>query len=222
MSKNNTDRLFEELLKEGASLAAEEMGEKAQEAKEDFSEAHKVKMEKLFARERRKLRIKRVLTYTARIAAIFVIVATVSGLAIFRVDALRVRFLNIFSNTNPTNTDVVFREGEAYTVGNISLEYIPDGFELEKEKVVDEMSLLKFRNRDEFFEILIRNSNCHLSIDTENADVEMVNLNGHEAFYTKKDDTNILAGYIGDNTISLIGNIDKNTLCKIYQKIKFN
>lgn len=222
MGKKKKENQIEELLKRGASLAAEEMGNEAQEDTIEFSEKHKSDMEKIFVRERRKLRIKRGLTYTARIAAVLVIVAAMSGLAIFRVDALRIWIWNVFTRTEPTNTEVRFNEGETYWAGNISLGYIPEGFEISREKIADDTTFLKLKNGEDFFDIFIRDSYYDLSLDTEDAGVTTVNLNGREALYSEKDGTKILAGYLEDKNICLTGNINKNTLYKIYQNIEFN
>lgn len=223
MEKSSMDNLFKELLKESASLAAKELGEEIDiNVEVEFSKEHQDRMNKLFARENRKIRARKFGAYVSRIAAVLVVVIAVSGVAVFNVDALRVRFLNMFTDTQPTNTEISFKDGNSYSNGTVTVGYMPEGFELETEKVMSNMLFLKFIKGEKYFAIDIRDSYSNASVDTEDAEVEKIDLNGSEVFYSKKESRNILTYYVDKHTIYIIGNIEKNLMIEILKNIKLN
>lgn len=223
MENNNMDNLFEELLRESASLAVKELGEEIEPHPEiEFSKEHQEKMNKLFVRERRKIRARKIGVHASKIAAVLVLVAVVSGVAVFNVDALRIRFLNMFTDTQPTNTEISFREGNSYSVGNVTIGFVPEGFEVENEKSTESMSYLKFRYDEDYFEIDIRNSYNNISIDTENAEAEKIEVNGLEILYSKKEDSTFLSCHMNEKVINISGNIDDGLMIEIIKDIRFN
>lgn len=225
MSKS-MDKLFDELLKESAELAAEEMGEEilSEEIEEhEFSERHIANMKKLFARERRKIRLRKFAVNISRAAAVVVVLAVVSGATIYHVDAWRIKVMNLFTDTHETNTDISFVDKNAsYIIDDITLEYIPEGFEVVENKQSQIVSRVKFKNKDKYFIISINKSHSNSSIDSENASVEKIMINEAEGFYSEKDGSNILSWYNYDHMLSIVGNIDKEIILNIAHNIHFN
>ncbi len=223
MKKNSMNNLFEELLKESAALAAKELGEEIiQGEKEELSKEHQQRMKKMFARAKRKIYMNKFKKYASRAAVLFTFLVVVSGAVVFNVDAFRFRFLNMFTNKQETNTEISFNDGTSYSNGDITLGYVPEGFELEKEENTDYILLLKFINEKEYFTVEKKGTSSRISIDKEDAEVEKMNLNGIDVFYSKKSDVDILTYYIDETTISVYGNTTKDILINIVENIKFN
>lgn len=220
MEKNSMDNLFEELLKESASQAAKELGEEILESEGmELSQEHRQEMEKLFAKYRRKERkIPVFLTRTAVCAASVILVFTV----VFNADAVKFRFLNMFTNTNPTNTEISFLDGTSYSNSKITVGYVPEDFELETESITNNRLYLKFRRDEEYFKIEVGDSYGKARVDTENSDTEPIERNGVKMFFTKKEDLNILSYYVDERAVKVWGNIEKDLLIKIAEHIKFN
>lgn len=219
MEKNSMDNLFEELLKESASQAAKELGEEILESEGmELSQEHRQEMEKLFAKYRRKERkIPVFLTRTAVCAASVILVFTV----VFNADAVKFRFLNMFTNTNPTNTEISFMDGTSYSNSKITVGYVPEGFELETERLTN-MIYVEFRRDKEYFTIEAKDSFGEAKVDTEDSDTESIERNGIEFFFTKKEDANFISYYVDECAINISANIEKDLMLKIAEHIKFN
>lgn len=224
MNKNGMDDLFEELLRKSAALAAKELGEEAMEGEEcELSEEHKKKMKKLFDSEKRKIRMNKFVRYASRTVAVLAAVTIVSfGIKGFDAGALRVRLMNMFTSTEPTNTEISFNDGTSYSNGYITVGYVPDGFELDIEKVLESFSSLRFKRDKEYFTITVRNIDRGVSVDTENTIDERMNINGIEVFYSKKSKDNIFTYNINECTVNVMGNIEKEILIQIIEDIKIN
>lgn len=223
MSNNSMDNIFEELLKKSASLAAEEMGaEVSKKTVNEFSEEHERKMKKLFAREKRNRRMRRFVVYAVRIAAVLVIVTVVSGAVIFNVDALRIRFLNMFTNTQTTNTKISYKDGTSYSNDFVTIKYVPEGFDLEEEQLKKHMVYMHFANNDQYFVVNVAVSDSTISIDTEDAETKKIEINGSEVLYSKKENTNIFSYSYDKYAVNVMGNIEKDLIIEIIRNIELH
>lgn len=222
MEKNSMDKLFEELLKESASQAAKELGEEILESEGmELSTEHQQRMKKLFAKHRRKERkIPVFLTRTAVCAASVILVFTV----VFNADAVKFRFLNMFTNTNPTNTEISFMDGTSYSNSKITVGYVPEDFELETESITNNKIYLKFCHNEEYFKIEVGDSFGEGSVDTENSYTELqpIEMNGVTILFTQKEDANFISYCIDEHTVNISSNIEKDLILNIVRHIKFN
>lgn len=225
MSKS-MDKLFDEALKEAASLSAEDMGAEILAENVDdieFSERHIKNMEKLFARERRKIMLKDFAVKLSRAAAVLVVLAVISGATIYHVDAWRIKVMNLFSDRHETNTDITFVDGNtSFVIGDITMEYIPDGFEEIENKQTQKFSHVKFKNKDKYFIIEVNTSSAKSSIDSENSSVEKIMINEAKGFFYEKDGSNILSWQAYEHVLRIVGNIDKDMIVTIANNIYFN
>ena len=224
------EKLLDDVIKEAAIQVAEELGEEYAELENDIDfdvpESHDAKIAEIIKTERKKsFRIK-LLKNSRRIAIIligFIIVA--SSITIFSVEALRIRFLNMFIDTKQTHSKINFnenRKGDSFSTDDIYLGYIPEGFELKNNKSENENIVLKFTKDDEFFEIhLLKYKNdSNNGINTENVGVVVIEINGHEGAYIVKDGTNILTWHDDNYIYKLVGNMGQNELLKIAENVK--
>lgn len=225
MSKS-MDKLFDEALKEAASLSAEDMGAEILAENVDdieFPERHVKNMEKLFARERRKIMLREFAVKLSRAAAVLVVLAVISGAAIYNVDAWRIKVMNLFSDRHETNTDITFIDGNtSYVIGDVTLKYIPDGFEVTENRQSKASSRIQFKNKDKYFIVEVNKAINKSSIDSENASFEKITVNGAEGFYSEKDGSNILSWQAYDHALNIYGNIDKDMIVTIANNIYFN
>jgi hypothetical protein len=123
--------------------------------KVEFSKEHEEKMRKIFKKERNKLFFKKISKYSKRVAIFFLALAVVSGVTIFSVEAWRIRVMNFIIEMNQTHSEIKFSEeitkGNSYKSNEITLGYIPEGFELERRDVSAGGIDLIFTGKENYF-----------------------------------------------------------------------
>lgn len=220
------DKAFDDLLYYAAPIAAKQMMDEMEMPQQDyeFSEEHNAKMRKLFRKERNKLMLKKISKYSKRVAVFFLVTVIVAGISIFSVEAWRIKVFNFIIDMQKTHSEINFDEdntkGDTYSSDEISFDYIPSGFKLESSTMRQEKIYLLFKNEELYFEFKLRKVNVSIGIDTENADVKKLTINGNKAIYSTNNNVNILVWNSGDYSYSLSGNIEEKELINIAEKIK--
>ena len=165
----------------------------------NFSKEHEEKMKNMFRREKRKVAFKKISKYSKGIAAGVVAVVIVSGTAVFSVEAWRTKVMNFVFNDKTTHTEISFVENsETIIAGDIYFKYIPKGFEVIEEDVSRTSTDIVFHDGNtkiSYQKALIR---IEKSIDTENAIVKDIKINGMEGIVSKKSDKIILVWHDED------------------------
>ncbi|WMJ76527.1 MULTISPECIES: DUF4367 domain-containing protein [unclassified Sedimentibacter] len=189
-----------------------------------FSEKHREDMQKLFKKERKFRSARRIRTYSKRAAVIFIAVIAISAITISSVSAWRVRFMNFILERTQYDTNIKFTDGTSkadnYKFGEIKLEYVPEGFKLEKSESQKNHLYFAFRKDDEFFNFRTRDVRSSLSIDTEGANVKELTINGREALYSENDNIRILVWNYDEMAYILTGSISESELVKIAKSVK--
>ena len=194
MSKKETfDKMFDALLDEAIeTIESQPDINLPDEIELTASAKHEERMRKLFAKERAKLKRKKLFKNIQRVAACFLALVLVSGVTVMSVDALRVRFLNFVFDTQEIKTRISLKEeGTQYSTEDVTLEYIPAGFVLDREEVDTKKIYLKFKNETEYFSVSVAEATANKSIDTENSAVETMTINDMEAMYSENDNIKI-------------------------------
>ena len=189
----------------------------------EFSEQHKEKMKKIFDREKKKIWIRKFGKSMQRVAAGLLVVILVSGVAVMSVSAWRVKFLNFIFDTKQTNTEITTNEDTnqaTYNTDLFSLHYIPEGFSLEKQMIAEDLTYLKFSDSVNDFIISITPLEGKVSLDTENAYCEKININDNEALYSETDTENILVIENREEIISIKSSLKRDEIIKIAQNLK--
>lgn len=186
----------------------------------EFSEKHKNDMKKLFKKERKAIFYGKLSVYSKRAAIILLAVTAISTATVGSVSALRTRFMNFIIEITQQDTNIKFNndniKSNSYVYHNIKLEYIPSGFIIKKSESRNGYILLEFTKDNEFFNFRTINMESSLSIDTEDAIVKELTINGKEAFLSIKDSTKILVWHDDSETAYILtGNISENELIKI-------
>lgn len=224
---------FDKDLKEALRICAKEFKENHEsptappvEFSPDFENWKKDYLERVrdFEYQRIKM-IKRIRLkkYLKRIAIGVAAFITVAGITVFGVEALRIQVMNFFIELTDSYTKIDFTNEKADNPaesGDIKLDYIPEGFALCESEMEDNKVFLKFKKDTKYFNILRRDAHSVLSIDSENAEIVKIDINGKEAYYSTNENINILVFH--DNTYSyeLSGNIEKEEIIGIAQNIK--
>ncbi len=226
--KNETfDKILDSLIDE-AIPTVEAMPDKnlPEEKEVAFSEEFETRMGKFFDNERKKRRRKAIARRTKYIAASIAIVFAVSGAAVMSVDAFRVRVFNFVVERRKTNAKITVNEGvqlNSYETDEISLEYIPEGFQLHNDESTENMIFLNFENKDQLFSVSVVSLNAVMTVDTENADVENMTINGMEALYIENEKMKMVVMHDDEKIYTVEGeNIEKAELLNIAQNLKIN
>jgi hypothetical protein len=226
MSNNKTlDKILDDIIEKAAITAAENLGKNMPEPeKVEFSKEHEEKMRKIFKKERNKLFFKKISKYSKRVAIFFLALAVVSGVTIFSVEAWRIKVMNFIIEMNQTHSEIKFSEeitkGNSYKSNEITLGYIPEGFELERRDVSAGGIDLIFTGKENYFVFSMDDINSKMGIDTENASVKKMTVNGREAFYSSNDNVNILVWHDEESSYTLSGKIEEKEIFRIAENIK--
>ena len=139
-----------------------------------------------------------------------------SGGIILGVEGIRVKVLNMLSD--PYATTISF--DNSYMEQEINLAYVPEGFELYEKNVQDGYLYLKFKQDTFYFSLTIRDEDTIAHIDTEDAVVTNITIQGNDAICSKKED--LCTVFFRDKTYSytVLGNIPDNQIIEIAENIK--
>ncbi len=185
---------FEKMLDKAASLAAE--NEKNQTADVTFSKEHEEKMKKLFEMQRKahtKTAIK-----IASLAACVVVAFFVVG--------------NIYPQKNTTNMPQAI-SGED-TRNDITVQYIPQGFEEKGSRIMTNVVLLSYKKDDLYFRINV-NAESVVIIDNTN-----IKINDYDSLYSDENGIRSIVWSDGERAFSVTGNVSKEELIKIAEGVK--
>ena len=226
MNENkNFDKLIDQLIHDASNIAAENLGKDMPEPeKAEFSKEHEEEMKKMFKRERNNL-LRKKLSRHSRCAAIFLLILiAASSIMIFSVEAWRIKVMNFIIEIKQTHSEISFSDdntgGGAYKSDEITLDYIPYGFELEKSDMTDNSVNLIFKGEDNYFIFSMDPIDIQMGIDTENASVKKIVINGDEALYSSNNNINILVWHDEELSYKLSGTIKEDEMIKIAEKTK--
>ena len=217
------DKMLDEYLDEAAKNAAGASYGEENDEDVEFSQMHEAKMERFFAAQRKKQSAKKYRRILKAAACVLLAVAVGSGVTIFSVDALRTRFLNFVFVPSKPNTDYNFGDyaQNRYSDSDITLNYIPEGFKLaDKVKSSESIDLLFKNDEKSYFYFNVNDITVQSSIDTENATVENITVNGYDGVYISNDNINALVWHDNRYSYDIIGNISKENIIKIAKNLK--
>jgi len=225
---NNRDFLektVDELISGAAATAGEEIiDELPKPQKREFSDEHEKKMNMLFKKYERKMFFEKLPKYSGRVAVVLLAFVLVSGISVFSVDAWRIKFMNYVLSVTETHTEIRYNApddvGDSYVTDEITLGYIPEGFELESRIDGKRNLYLNFIKDSKNFTITVVPASGIFAVDTENADIDILEINGCEAFLSKKENTVIITWCNDEKIYSITSNLDKEEVIKIAQNIE--
>lgn len=223
-----SDKVIEAILQSTVSDIEDKMVDNLLEGFEGtshvFSKKHREDINKLIKKERKSLLKRRIQIYSKRAAVIFSAVIIISIIAIGSVSAWRIRFMNFIVEMTQYDTDINFTDNDTktgtYKFNEITLEYIPEGFKLEKNEVSENHIYLVFTKEEEYFNFRTMDIEGSVSIDTEDSYVKELMINGRKTIYSENDNVRILVWNDDDTAYILTGSIRESEFVKIVENIK--
>nr|WP_312576973.1 DUF4367 domain-containing protein [Sedimentibacter sp.] len=190
----------------------------------EFSQKHEEAILKMFKKDHKSQFYCRIGTYSKRAAVVFFAIIVISVIAISSVSALRARFMNFILEMTQYDTDINFTDNaskaDSYKFDEITLEYVPEGFKLEKSELRKNHVYLAFGKEQGYFNFSTMDIGGSLSIDTEEANIKELIINEMDALYSENDNARILVWHDSETSYILTGNISERELIKIAEHIK--
>jgi len=224
MMKTNTnymDKALDVLIDEAAAELYEREGS-AEIPKAEFSPEHEKRMKQLFKKERRKYNLRRATAVTSKVACVLLAVVLVMSVAIYSVEAWRVKFLNFIVDTDAPDTEIKFTDNKQNSFENdvVKLGYVPKGFEVEKNKFGKDNVFLKFRNGDKYFQLKMNTQSFNSAVNTEKGSAENITINGYEGVFVVNKNENVFLWHDGTYTYRLLSNLEKEELIAIAKETR--
>lgn len=199
------------------------------ELKHVFSKGFERKMKRLIKQQKRSSFTNKIIFYSKRTAIIFFIVLVSLFTVTMSSEALRTHFFELVIKVYEDLTSFVFStdEEDNLILKNKEPVYIPKGFR-EVDRVDDFVITYKNDENIEIQYVTDKISSNSIILDTEDAKVEDITINGCKAKYIEKD--TFLQLFWNDNNFIYLLNVDchdkenlefyKDILIKIAKKIK--
>lgn len=203
--------------------------EKTEEQKIEFSADHNKKIKKILHKEQKRRILKKYNNYFKKGVAILLIAFIGVGVLTFSVEAYRIKFLNFILEYTDKYTEIRYNENinkvkedkeNSTEEPGIKLYYIPQNFVL-KRKVINGTSIyIEFENNKENFVISARGQEGIAHIDTENAEVENLNINNNHYMIVEKNGRISVHWTMNNMMYMLSGNIEKEEIINIIKNLK--
>ncbi len=157
-----------------------------------------------------------------RAAACITLIAFVGlGGTVMSVEALREKFISYVFDKNAPDTEFFYQFDEEDTDEYMKLNFIPHGFKCTDYSISIDMhtEYFNFVNGDDWFDISLIGRRGTPSLDTENAELEEIEINGYDAVFISKTTHNAIIWHDENNLFHMAGSISKETMVKIASNV---
>ena len=181
---------------------------------------------KLEERKNRKKYKERFKSIFSKVAIVFLVLFISMSILTVTVDAFRVKLLNIIMNNTEKYLEIGVSDSNGVEnihrnlEGFYELEYIPSGFKIDYVEDLGDTKVVSYvNNRDE--EILFNQSpsGTNFQLDSENAEVKEININGNEAVILNKEGRTTLFWNNEEYSFYLISTIGEEELIKMSKSL---
>jgi hypothetical protein len=180
------------------------------------------------SKDRKKL-LNRIKLFSRKAAVILLILISAMSALVFSVEAVRVRVLNFFMERNDKYTEVRINEEtfdnltpnfdwENYYQPN----YMPEGYFFESAKAIGTLKVLKYTDGENQITLTQANTGTDFQLDTENAILNEIYIDGNPGQLIIKEDKIILFWYNQEASFNIIGHVDKDEIVTIAESMKKN
>ena len=231
---NSSELMLEALLRAGASASDSAFMRRIDELDAETPDAppskeREKKLRRLLRRAGRSNQ-RHSLTTAGKAAAAVLIIA-LAGLAAVTIgaDAIRSYFLNFILDEGAPGTEYNFtvketqsvEDYELYLSGQYEFGYVPEGYSLTDISTTEHLAGYTYEKEDgSWFAVDISPLEGNFGVDTENATIESLNINGYEAVYISNDRRNSLVWYNSYNAFIMVGTISKEEMIKIAENVE--
>lgn len=228
------DEIFDALLKEALSQLEEEKVKEKNRELEQIDTSDYVPSKKFLRNLRReyfRYSVKNTLKSKAlrKVASFVLMAGIVSGGLCFWAEANGIPvYETIFLRKERYTSievynQIVSEEDESSLDYFYFPKYLPLGFTVTEEISNKEFYYIKFESQEQYFYIsqgpLL--SAKQKRIDTENAELESIEIDGHQGLYVEMDDKQIVYLEMGNTAISIYGNIGKKEIFQMANNLEF-
>ncbi|GAU75871.1 outer membrane lipoprotein-sorting protein [Fusibacter sp. 3D3] len=145
------------------------------------------------------------------------------------VEAFRVKIFNMVTDVTEKYTAIRFKENDTSdALSRIEQwhsyyypDYIPEGYALVEAKGSGALKIMYFSNgsndRIEFSQASI---DANLQVDTEDASIEDIEINGMAGIFVEKEDLSILLWATDTDAFYILGTLDKETFLNIAENLE--
>jgi len=173
------------------------------------SNAHCKKMKQLFQTERRT-------TATEKLFSILKSPLFLLGIVLLTTGIFAV---NIRPHQQETTIPTSPKAEWSYTAKNFSVGYVPSGFRVIEENSTTSMEYVRFAKNEDYFSVSVNLPHALIQIDTENATLENLTVNGYEAIISIKPEIKILLWHTDKYVFRVSGTLEKEKLLRIAESI---
>ncbi|MBN2285978.1 MAG: DUF4367 domain-containing protein [Tissierellales bacterium] len=176
--------------------------------------------------EKRKKMLTDFRRFSQKAAVIVLVILTAMSAVIFSVEAIRVRVLNFFMEKNEKYTEVRIdsNNGKLTPVQDwdsyYSPEYLPEGYFFSEASDGGLIKVLEYTDGVNQIVITQGGSDSGIQLDTEDAVVTEVTIDGNEGLLVIKDDWTMLFWHNDDSSFTIYGRINEEEIIKISENIK--
>lgn len=235
----------EEMSKELLKLASDKyMEERGKFLLEEYSRIDKKNVEqptekqmkefrKICHREFRKKN--RSILFFYKIATSAAVVLLAFNVSAVSVPGVKRVVLNFLTSSEKTHTRMNINDGERssaneeteqarYKIGvenEYRVTYLPEGFEIEREEKISGLLKIEYRNNNKCIFLQQTLESATINIDTEDSNVDYIDINGNNAFLSQKDKVINIVWRVNEYFFSISSEgIDKDELIKMAKSIK--
>lgn len=222
MNDSIFDKALDSMIAEAAKRADKELGEQADCTDEsiEFSEKHEKKMNRLFAKVRRRQKLVKFSKYSRRAVCVLIAVCVAGGVSLFSVKAWRNRVLNFVFDSKATHTDFeIIDSTQTFKNDYITVGYLPKGFNITRNSSDDLSVLLMFENDEDNIKIMKYSLSASISVDTENSKVEEIKIHSHPGKYIDNPRFNSVMWYTDEWIYQVISTLDRAEVVRIAESI---
>ena len=161
-------------------------------------------------------------------AAIFLVIL-IASLAVLTVsvEAFRMKFFNLFIEKTETHTTVKVEEeidvilDEELWQNTYWLTHLPDGYQFSSKEIFNETKLQLYTSLDDRLITFAQGEiGAVFQLDTESANMEEVDINGHKGMVSEKSSMSILFWSNEESSFYLTGDLEVKMLIEMAEKIE--
>ncbi|MGV8148208.1 MAG: DUF4367 domain-containing protein [Alkaliphilus sp.] len=219
-----SEQVFADIVKKAEQIMLQQIPNISEQSYE-FTKKFEGRMKLINKIANRKISWKMVLRYVKKIAIIILIVLVTSFATIMSVEALRIRFFEMITETlekytyieyEKTNIDIVDEEDTFYNPS-----YIPKGFVLIKHEIFHTTAILTYVNEEEIEIIFEQYSLEHtrMKIDTEGTTLNPIIIRGNEGYYFQNKGLTTIMWQEKQYGFIISSEAEKNILIKMAESI---
>ncbi len=168
---------------------------------------------------------KKIVKYFKNIAALIGIIFLSVSILTVSVEAFRINLFNLIIEMREKYGEITFENKSDNTINNENKEgyypsYIPKGYKLDEIIENDISREIIYKNNNEFIYFTQDDLNMNYKIDTEDAEVSTIYINGYKAVLSIKNGYSIIIWTNNEYVFGINGQLEKEEIIKMAESVK--